>query len=156
MTGQMNEECDVRCDMRCDMRSDMRPSLNGRAVAATTVAMAIAMAIPAPVHAYFDHFLNATIVGTLGKAGTEQLTTTFNRVMSDSADGTTEPIKLPPNNAGKVTEGSITPLQTRTEGGQRCRQVRTEFRQSGRQPERWKGWYCQQADGSWKKAMLKD
>lgn len=132
----------------------MKPFVNRWAVAAAT--MAIAIATVGPAHAYFDHFLNATIVGTLGKAGTDELTTTFNRVMSESADGTTVPIKLPPNNAGKVTEGSITPLQTRTEANQRCRQVQTEFRQTGRPSERWKGWYCQQPDSSWKKTMLKD
>jgi len=119
-------------------------------------AVAAALGTAAPAHAYFDHFLNGTIVGTLGKAGTDELTSTFGRVMNDSQDGTSVPIKLPPNDAGKVTEGTITPLKTRMESGQRCRQVRTELKQAGRQPERWRGWYCLQADGSWKKTLLKD
>ncbi|CAG9164498.1 hypothetical protein [Cupriavidus pampae] len=129
----------------------MKQFVKGWAVTAVA-----AMTISWPAHAYFDHFLNQTIVGTLGKAGTDELVSTFGRVMSESEDGTTVPIKLPPNNAGKVTEGTITPLKTRTEAGQRCRQVQTEFRQEGRKSERWKGWYCQQPDLSWKKTMLKD
>lgn len=109
-----------------------------------------------PAHAYYDHFLNGTIVGTLGKDQTAELVGTFTKTLNEAEDGTAVPFTLSPNAKGKVTEGSITPVQTRTHAGLRCRQVSSELRQQGRQPERWKGWYCQQADGKWKKTLIKD
>lgn len=109
-----------------------------------------------PAHAYFDHFLNGTIVGTLNKDQMGELVTTFGKTMNDSPDGEAVPFKLSPNAKGVVTEGTIKPVKTRDEAGKRCRQVQSELKQAGRQPERWKGWYCQQGDGSWKKTMLKD
>lgn len=109
-----------------------------------------------PAQAYFDHFLNGTIIGTLDKDQTAELISAFGKAMSESDDGKSTPFHLPPNAKGRATDGTFTPLKTRTENDQRCRKVRSELRQPGRQPERWTGWYCQQPDGEWKKTMLKD
>lgn len=109
-----------------------------------------------PAHAYYDHFLSGTIIGTLGKDQTAELTTAFGKTMTESDDGKSVPFHLSPNAKGKATDGTFTPLKTRTENGLRCRKVRSELRQPGRQSERWTGWYCQQPDGEWKKTLLKD
>ena len=109
-----------------------------------------------PAHAYFDHFMNGTIIGTLNKDQTGELISAFGKTMSETGDGTSVPFHLSPNAKGMATDGTFTPLTTRTENGLRCRKVRSELRQQGRPPERWTGWYCQQPDGDWKKTMLKD
>ena len=36
-----------------------------------------------PAHAYYDHFLNGTIVGTLGKDQTAELVGTFTKTLND-------------------------------------------------------------------------
>lgn len=109
-----------------------------------------------PALAYFDNFLTGTIIGTLGKDQTAELKSTFGKTLSESDDGNSVPFHLPASGKSKATDGTFTPLKTRTENGQRCRQVRSDLRQQGRQPERWVGWYCQQPDGDWKKTLLKD
>lgn len=118
-------------------------------------ALALAAAVW-PAHAYFDHFLQGTIIGTLDKEQTAALTTTFSKTLSESDDGATVPFHLPASGRSKATDGTFTPLKTRMENDQRCRQIRSELRQQGRAAERWLGWYCQQKDGDWKKTMLKD
>ncbi|AZG16323.1 hypothetical protein EHF44_23305 [Cupriavidus pauculus] len=120
------------------------------------LALAVLLAAAWPARAYYDHFLSGTIIGTLNKDQTAELTTAFGKTLSESDDGKSVPFHLAPNAKGKPTDGTFTPLTTRTENGQRCRKVRSELRQPGRQPERWTGWYCQQPDGEWKKTLLKD
>ncbi len=117
--------------------------------AATLIAMAW------PAHGYFDYYLSSTIVGTLGKKQTETLRGILRKKLSESDDGARVPFTLPREARGKATEGTFTPVTTRTENGQRCRKIRSELRQAGKS-ERWEGWYCQQASGEWKKTMLKD
>lgn len=110
-----------------------------------------------PAHAYFDNFLSNTIVGTLNKDQVAELRTTFSKTLSESADGTRVPFQLAPDARGRTTDGAFTPLKTKDEKGQRCRKIRSEFRQQGRQPERWTAWYCQQPGGDWKKnTAIKD
>ncbi|MEN7530205.1 MULTISPECIES: hypothetical protein [unclassified Cupriavidus] len=125
------------------------------AVCAAATFGALAMSWAVPSHAYFDTFMNGTIIGTLDKDQTAQLVSTFGKTLSETDDKQSVPFQLPPNAKGIPTEGSFTPLVTRTENGQRCRKIRSELRQRGRQPEKWVGWYCQQPGGEWKKTMLK-
>ena len=119
---------------------------------------AVLLAAAWPAYAYYDHFLSGTIIGTLDKDQTAELTTQFGKALSESDDGKSVPFHLDPsaNAKSKATDGTFTPLKTRTESGQRCRKVRSELRQAGRQPERWTGWYCQQSGGDWKKTMIKE
>ncbi|MCA3187682.1 hypothetical protein [Cupriavidus sp.] len=117
------------------------------------------LAVAWPAQAYFDHFLNGTIVGTLDKDQATELRTAFGKAMTDADDGASVPFHLDAstsNAKSKATDGTFTPLKTRTENGQRCRKVRSELKQPGRQPERWTGWYCQQPDSTWKKTMIKE
>ena len=116
-------------------------------------AVLIASALPA--HAYFDNYLSSTIVGTLAKQQMATLRGVFNQTLSESEDGATVPFSLPAEGRSKATEGTFTPVTTRTENAKRCRKIRSELRQNGRS-ERWEGWYCQEADGNWKKTLLKD
>jgi len=113
------------------------------------------IAIAWPAHGYFDYYLSSTIIGTLGKEQTDTLRGIFSKTLSESDDGASVPFSLPAKGRTKATEGTFTPLTTRTENGQRCRKIRSELRQAGKS-ERWEGWYCQQGDGQWKKTMLKD
>lgn len=116
---------------------------------------ALLLALAAPAHGYFEHFLQGTIVGTLDKNQTAALMSTFGKTLSESPDGASVPFQLPADARGRTTEGTFTPLTTRTENGQRCRKIRSELSRAGKS-ERWLGWYCQQANGEWKKTLLKD
>ena len=112
-----------------------------------------------PAHAYYDHFLNATIVGTLDKDQVAELRGAFSKMLSEADDGASVPFHLDAstsNAKSKPIDGTFTPLKTRTENGQRCRKIRSDLRQQGRQPERWAGWSCQQAGGDWKRTAIKD
>ncbi|SDB97889.1 hypothetical protein SAMN05216345_10111 [Cupriavidus sp. YR651] len=108
-----------------------------------------------PAFAYFDHFLNGTIIGTLNKEQFAALKQTFNSTLSDTEDGRSVPFSLPATAGGKATEGTFTPLKTKTDKGDRCRKIRSDLRQTGKS-ERWTGWYCQQKEGDWQKRLIKD
>lgn len=118
-------------------------------------AAGIAAAVSAwPAWGYFDHYLSGTIVGTLGQAQLNSAWDVFGKTMDQSADGASVAFSLPADQRHRAVEGSFTPLQTRTDRGDACRQVRSEFRRAG-QSESWTGWYCKE-QGGWKSRKLPD
>lgn len=128
------------------MMPAMNPCRRAGAVALACVAL--------QAHAYFDNFLSGTLVGTLNEEQVGVLVETFRATLADAADGSSVMLQLPPDKAGKVTEGTLTPVKTATVRGERCRQIRSNLRQ-GERKERWTGWYCQQANGEWKRTAIK-
>lgn len=114
----------------------------------------LAGAMPAgPAVAYFDHYLGGTIVGTLTQDQLTALTDVFRRTLEQGADGARMPFRLPPDTRERQVEGSFTALQSRRDHGDRCRQLRSEFRRAG-ETEAWTGWYCKEKDGNWRSRKL--
>lgn len=102
-----------------------------------------------PALAFFDHYLSNTIVGQLSRAQTETLVAIWHQALSEKGDGESTEFQLAADRDARATEGTMTPVKTTVDGDQRCRQVRSEFRQAGRQ-EKWSNWYCRQGDGPWR------
>lgn len=106
-----------------------------------------------PAVAYFDHYLGGTVVGTLTQDQLAVLTDVFRKTLEQGADGVRVPFTLPPDARQRRVEGSFTPLRSRQDRGDRCRQLRSEFRRAG-ETEAWTGWYCKEKDGNWKSRKL--
>jgi len=107
-----------------------------------------------PAQAYFDHFLNNTIVGRLSRPQTETLADIYRKALSEKDDGSSTPFELPADKDAKAAEGSMTLIKTTQKGDQRCRQVKSEFRQAGKS-EKWTGWYRRKGDGDWRRTQMK-
>lgn len=112
-------------------------------------------AVAWPGQAYFDHFLNNTIVGRLSRPQTETLAAIYRTALSEKDDGSTTPFQLEADKDAKAAEGSMTLVKTTQKGDQRCRQVKSEFRQAGK-TEKWTGWYCRKGDGDWRRTQMKE
>ncbi|CAG2149389.1 hypothetical protein D3C87_1084650 [compost metagenome] len=112
-------------------------------------------AVAWPAQAYFDHFLNNTIVGRLSRPQTETLAAIYRTALSEKDDGSTTPFQLEADKDAKAAEGSMTLVKTTQKGDQRCRQVKSEFRQAGK-TEKWTGWYCRKGDGDWRRTQMKE
>lgn len=104
--------------------------------------------------AYFDHFLAGTIVGRMSRDQTATLADIYRKALNENSDGSSTAFQLPADKDAKETEGTMTPVQTTMKGEQRCRRVRSEFRQSGK-TEKWSGWYCRTGDGDWRRTQMK-
>ncbi|WP_042884950.1 hypothetical protein [Cupriavidus necator] len=124
-----------------------------RALACLAACIAGAMS-SGPALAYFDHYLGGTIVGTLTPAQVTALTDVFRRTLEQGADGTRVAFRLPPDARERQVEGSFTPMHSRHDRGDRCRQLRSEFRRAG-ETEAWTGWYCKEKNGEWKSRKLR-
>ncbi|WP_439685855.1 Surface antigen domain-containing protein [Cupriavidus oxalaticus] len=105
--------------------------------------------------AYFDHYLAGTVVGTLTQKQLDVLTDVFRRTLEQGADGARVPFTLPPDTRERKVEGAFTPLRSRQDHGDRCRQLHSEFRRAG-VSESWTGWYCKEKGGDWKSRKLAD
>lgn len=112
-------------------------------------------AVAWPAQAYFDHFLNNTIVGRLSRPQTVTLAAIYRTALSEKDDGSTTPFQLEADKDAKAAEGSMTLVKTTQKGDQRCRQVKSEFRQAGK-TEKWTGWYCRKGDGDWRRTQMKE
>jgi len=107
-----------------------------------------------PVHAYFDHFLKNTVVGTLQKDEVPQYIQLYKDALANLPDGGTAPVHFPAVNRRPAIDGTLTVERSRTEQGKKCRRVRSDLTQSGRK-EHWAGWFCQTPDGDWKRQTSK-
>lgn len=119
-----------------------------RLSSAVTVASLLLASMPAT--AYFSHFLQGTILGTLSRDQTNAFIRTFKGALSQAPDNEATPFQFPADKNHGAIDGTLRVLHTRTDHGQRCRQMRTEVNR-GSQKERWTGWWCKQANGDWKK-----
>jgi len=126
------------------------------ASAARAAAAAVAvLALMTPAHAYFDYYLNGTIIGSLSKEQSSAFAKTFRDTLAHSPDGQSVSFSLPADKRGKATEGTLTIVQSKMDGSQQCRKMRSEMRQEQRS-EKWEGWYCKQASGQWKGRAVKE
>ncbi len=126
--------------------------IRSRQARAAVLALALAAS---PVHAYFDYFLNGTIIGTLRKDEVPQYVRLYKDALANTPDGGTVPVQFPARDRRPAIEGALTLERSRNEQGSKCRRVRSDLAQAGRK-ERWAGWFCQTPDGDWKRHNLKD
>lgn len=127
------------------------PLASGRARRWPTVALAggALWLLPAPAGAAFDHFLASTIVGTMTQAEARSFAAAVDKVLRKRPDGAALQWQAPQTPRHPATEAVITPLQTKQDRGQPCRQIRSELRRASNE-EQWTGWFCKQIDDRWR------
>jgi hypothetical protein len=118
------------------------------------VALLVLAMATSSAHAYFDYFLNGTIVGTLKKDEVPQYIRLYKDALANVPDGGTVPVKFPALERRPAIDGTLTLERSRSDQGSKCRRVRSDLTQAGRK-ERWAGWFCQMPDGDWKRQTSK-
>ncbi|CAG2126539.1 hypothetical protein LMG31506_00024 [Cupriavidus yeoncheonensis] len=118
------------------------------------VALLVLVMATAPAHAYFDYFLNGTVIGTLRKDEVPQYIHLYKDALANVPDGGTVPVQFPAVDRRPAITGTLTLERSRMEQGHKCRRVRSDLAQAGRK-ERWAGWFCQTPDGDWKRQTAK-
>ena len=122
---------------------------------APALAFALALGAPAPARAYVDHYLASTIVGTMTQSEARAFAAAVNRALSATEDGAAVSWRTQATPRRPATYARITPLQSKTDHGQPCRQIRSELQRSSNE-ESWTGWFCKQPDGRWRARVVED
>lgn len=116
----------------------------------TAIVVASLVQASMPAAAYFNHFLEGTILGTLSRSQSDAFARNFKRTLSEAPDNEAVPFHFPADKRHGAIDGTLRVLHSKAEHGQRCRQMRTEVHR-GSQKERWTGWWCKQENGDWKR-----
>ncbi|WP_223819631.1 hypothetical protein [Cupriavidus cauae] len=116
---------------------------------ARALVFALALCAAAPTWAYVDHYLASTIVGTMTQSEARAFASAVNRALNTTEDGTPVSWRTQATPRRPATYARITPLQSKTDHGQPCRQIRSELQRSSNE-ESWTGWFCRQPDGRWR------
>ncbi|MGN5480781.1 hypothetical protein ACTMU2_40835 [Cupriavidus basilensis] len=67
------------------------------------------------VHAYFEHPLSGTVIGSMNKTEKDDLLQAVNKVLDDGADRTAVPWNYPATGSRKAIKGTLTPLKSTTD-----------------------------------------
>jgi len=126
-----------------------------RRLASTVAVPVLTIALSAPALAYFDNYLTSTIVGTMNKKESTSFMQTLGKTLNEAPDGQAASWTYPAEGKRQQLDGTLTPLVTRTDAGQKCRRLKTELKR-GTAEEHWTGWFCKQPDGQWKSRQVKD
>ena len=102
-----------------------------------------------PALAYFDNYLSGSIIGTLTKKEAASLQQAVRHALNDTEDNKSVEWHYPAEGRRDAVDGTISPVATKTDKGQSCRRLKSEL-QRGSATEAWTGWFCKQADGTWK------
>ncbi|MBY4899143.1 hypothetical protein [Cupriavidus sp. AU9028] len=108
-----------------------------------------AFALPAPAAAYFDSYLSTTIIGTLTPVQARSFSDAVGRTLVKTEDGASQRWQSPAGEKGQPVQATLTPVRSKTDKGQECRQIRGQLRR-GTSSEQWMAWFCKQPDGKWK------
>ncbi|KAF7963193.1 hypothetical protein AWV80_12740 [Cupriavidus sp. UYMU48A] len=100
------------------------------------------------VHAYFEHPLSGTVIGSMNKTEKDEFLRAVNKVLDDGADRTAVPWNYPATGSRKEIKGTLTPLKSTTDQGQSCRRLNIKL-QRDQKSGNWTGWFCKQSDGRW-------
>jgi len=119
-----------------------------RALAAATLA-SLPLLCSRPALAYFDTFVNNTVMGSMNQAESAAFAKAMRQVLDEGQDGTPAPWSVGASKGRAAITGSITPVRTKTDQGQQCRQIRTEL-ERGTNHDQWSNWFCKQPDGRWR------
>ncbi|SCU73339.1 conserved exported hypothetical protein [Cupriavidus necator] len=127
--------------------SPVRPAL--RAAVTGALGAALLFAAAAPAQAYFDNYLSGTIIGTLNDKEGASLAKSVRTALNDTADGKTVAWTFPAAGRRQQIDGTITPIESKTDKGQPCRRLKSDLKR-GSAEEHWSGWFCKQSNGQWK------
>ncbi|MDF9431871.1 hypothetical protein EM868_19030 [Cupriavidus gilardii] len=122
---------------------------------APALALALALSASPPARAYVDHYLASTVVGTMTQSEARAFAAAVNRALNATEDGTAVSWRTQATPRRAATYARITPLQSRTDHGQPCRQIRSELKRSSNE-ESWTGWFCKQPDGRWRARVVEE
>ncbi|WP_420996889.1 hypothetical protein ACKI2N_028600 [Cupriavidus sp. 30B13] len=125
----------------------MTPRQSFQASLACAAVLALAPATPAL--AYFDTFINSTVIGKMNQQESASLAKRVREVLDTGADGATAQWNYPATKGRRAIDGTLTPVRSKTDQGQSCRQLRTQLKRDGLE-DNWTGWFCKQSDGRWK------
>ncbi|WP_171514509.1 RT0821/Lpp0805 family surface protein [Cupriavidus necator] len=84
----------------------------------------------------------------MNKAEKDELLRAINTLLDNGKDRTAAPWNYPAKGSRKEIKGTLTPLKTKTDQGQSCRQLNVRL-QRAQQSGNWTGWFCKQSDGRW-------
>lgn len=107
------------------------------------------LGVSAPALAYFDNYLSGSIIGTLNQKEAAALQQVVRKALVDTADDTAVEWHYPAEGRRQAIDGTITPVQSKTDKGQSCRRLKSDLKR-GSASEAWSGWFCKQSNGQWK------
>lgn len=110
---------------------------------------AAALCMSGQAQAYFDSYLSTTIIGTLTPVQAKSFSDAVGRTLVKTADGASLQWQSPAGEKGQPVRATLTPVRTKTDKGQQCREVKGLLRRGG-SSEQWIAWFCRQPDGKWK------
>ncbi|WP_458765635.1 hypothetical protein [Cupriavidus basilensis] len=121
----------------------------------TTLLCAALLAPAAPAFAYLDTFVHGMVIGNMSQKESASLAQSVSKVLNDGTDGTMASWTSPAEARRKPIEGQLTPLRSKTDKGQSCRQLKMQLRRAD-QEDNWTGWFCKQSDGRWRSRQVAD
>ncbi|EHP38084.1 hypothetical protein OR16_39009 [Cupriavidus basilensis OR16] len=121
----------------------------------TALVCAALLAPAAPAFAYLDTFIHGTVIGTMSQKESASLVQSVGKVLNEGTDGTMASWTSPAESKRKPIEGQLTPLRSKTDKGQACRQLKMELKRAD-QEDNWTGWFCKQNDGRWRSRKVAD
>lgn len=109
----------------------------------------------APAMAYFDNYLTSTIIGTMSQKEAASFQKIVRTALVDTADNTPVTWNYPAEGRRQAIDGTIVPVESKTDKGQSCRRLKSELKR-GSATENWTGWFCKQSNGQWKARQVSD
>lgn len=120
---------------------------------ALALASAALLASATPSFAYFRNVLASTIIGSMSPTELKSFTKAVGDALVNTADNTPAQWTWPAKGKQAAIDATITPLESKTDGGQSCRRLQSELTR-GTSKEQWTAWLCKQPSGEWKLRRL--
>jgi len=120
-----------------------------RLAVGASLGCALLLGTAQPAFAYFQTYLSGSIVGTLTQKEAASLQKSVRKALDDTEDNQTVEWHYPAEARRQAADGTITPVATKTDKGQKCRRLKSDLKR-GSATEAWSGWFCKQSNGTWK------
>ncbi|PLP99753.1 RT0821/Lpp0805 family surface protein [Cupriavidus pauculus] len=126
-----------------------------RPALAASLGCALLLGTAQPAFAYFQTYLSGSIIGTLTKKEAASLQQSVGKALNDTEDNQVVEWHYPAENRRQAVDGTISPIATKTDQGQKCRRLKSDLKR-GSATEAWSGWFCKQSNGTWKARHVED
>lgn len=133
----------------------MQVRRNTRLTVAATLGCALLLGAAQPAFAYFQNYLSGSIIGTLTQKEAASLQKAVGKALNDTEDDKVVEWHYPAENRRQAVDGTISPVATKTDKGQKCRRLKSDLKR-GSATEAWSGWFCKQSNGTWKARHVED
>lgn len=133
----------------------MQVRRNTRLTVAATLGCALLLGSAQPAFAYFQNYLSGSIIGTLTQKEAASLQKAVGKALNDTEDDKVVEWHYPAENRRQAVDGTISPVATKTDKGQKCRRLKSDLKR-GSATEAWSGWFCKQSNGTWKARHVED